>query len=758
MISGNRRVGVSSGNNASTVCSLRHLCANCMLVLAALLLIPVSSHSQERQIIQTLMTTYDFLASRTDSSFVLAPAFSFGQLMVYNVESDGSVTQSLIDWKKQAGIASQTTYAFFHALIDKTTVLVSVVNEENDIELKVIGNGYSELIDGNTNHRAVSGDGRYVFYTRENPDNTSSVVRYDRQLKTKQDIKVLAQNIRSLQASRTGDRVLVAQTDKKHIVLNGSNGSVVSEFFRNDSVEYSSKLLLAPDGDIILGLGVYRNASANQLRWVAHYYEAATGNLVDTSHISEVRSVVFGQDFFLSPDGSTIVVTCDQDSVALYNLQSRETIIVDPKSRLVDAVGLCADNRTVFLSEIINLVQFVSYCRPAETPGPVVTTFIGFANSSGFPRLDNAAQNVLLTSSSGVRIDLDTLSKVVTSRWDGMNVTHTYGNDVLTVTSSDSVYTVTSVDLTTLDRNFVVSVPRMYGRLASTSRNNTRVAFYHNASQQIHIIDCSTGLVIQSIQVAPTGTTRDFLEFIQMDESGEYVLASGIAHGGLFRVSTGNSVGLNPVFTFPRPGTSYWMSPDARYFVGDNLDEYSRLLYDRERDSTTVILPDVDDAFVLATFTRDGENLIVVSEFCRVWRLRLPDLTVADEFQYFSPITPNRVILDYDAQSNTYAMSLDNGTRLEIIRRGVVNSTADEVVTPQTTSFAVSTSDDELTFALADVVDVRMSTLTGQDVSANARLTADAVMLPLHGTPRGTYVVRAATSTGKIYTVLLQKN
>ncbi|HRK05565.1 MAG TPA: hypothetical protein PLW14_10780 [Chlorobiota bacterium] len=59
---------------------------------------------------------------------------------------------------------------------------------------------------------------------------------------------------------------------------------------------------------------------------------------------------------------------------------------------------------------------------------------------------------------------------------------------------------------------------------------------------------------------------------------------------------------------------------------------------------------------------------------------------------------------------------------------------------------------------MTNVVDVRISTLTGQEVLVNARLTADAVLLPLHGTPRGTYVVRAATSTGKIYTVLLQRN
>jgi len=762
MISEKRRAGGSSSNDASTMSSMHRMFVSCMLSLATLLLLPVSSHSQERQIIRTSLYVPQYYASVVDSVFVISSPVVRGNVVVYKRRPDGGYSNTFIGWHTDAHGGRRYSAARIIAVLNAETVLLEIVEEKTNGKLVVAGPASAQEIADNASHAQASGNGRHVFYAQKSSSSDSlAILHYDRVLNETSTILVIDGELQSIQSSFDGQRVLVVRSGKRYTVVHGFTGEVLANYIFEGLQARNKQGTLLPNGTTIVGLAQVFNSVDDNRAYLAQY-EATSGSLLGAIEISKVDPFWSEQSIYVSPDGSMCAVHLSVDSTAVVSLGSSTSNVVKNKFQFAEVLGIGPDNRS--LIQYVPLTQVMSFDIDSNRLSE--PTVLGTTASPQYIRLSQNADYVVFPYQDARRVHIPSLAKYDAFDWEFNRYVLTYGDDVLAFSVNNDSVSITSRNYSSGADTLVATVPATIGTLYATSRFNTHLVFYDASQFTANVYDVSKRQVIRSIQVASAQPGAQVRLSLEISDDGRFMLVTSVAHGALYDLERGEKILLESQYTLPDGLSRYRMSPNARFFVGSTGEGFrQRVIYDRERDITIPLALDSTDSHDATMFTRDGSSLIVVTLNGKVQRLSLPDGNVVDEFFLGSRVTPSNgsgmvdnIYVDYDIASNTYAFALDFLERVEIIRRGVVNSTADEVVTPQTTSFAVSTSDDELTFAMTDVVDVRMSTLTGQDVSANARLTADALVLPLHGTPRGTYVVRAATLTGKVYTVLLQRN
>jgi len=733
-----------------------------MLVLAALVLIPVSSRSQERQIIQTSLYEPQYYGSGTDSAVVISSPIVRGNVVVYKRQPDGGYSNTFISWHNDANGSLEYSVAKIIAILNAETVLLEIVEPSPSGNIVIASATSTQKIAYNASHAQASGNGRHVFYAQKSSSSDSlAILHYDRVLNETSTILVIDGELQSIQSSFDGQRVLVVRSGRRHTVIHGFTGELLANFQLNELQERAERGTLLPNGTTIVGLAqVYH--SFNDIRAYLTQYDASSGSILGAIEISKVDPFWSEQSVYISPDGSMCAVQLSIDSTAVVNLGSKTSNVVKNEFQFAQVLGIGPDNSS--------LIQYV--------PGAQVMAFdidsnrlstpkiLGVTASPQDVRLSTNAEYVVFPRSDARRVHLPSLTQSDAFDWEVNRYIYTYGDDVLTFSTNNDSMSITSRNYSTGVDTFVATVPTTIGSLYAASRFLTHLVFYDASQYTANVYDVSQRQVVRSIQLATAPPGTQVRLDLEISDDGHYMLVTSVAHGALYDLESGEQIPIESRYTIPDDELRYRMSTNARFFVGPTGEGFrQRVIYDRERDVTIPLALDSTDSHDATMFRRDRRTMLVVTLNGKVQRLSLPDGNVVDEFFLGSRKTSSYgsgmsdiVYVDYDVASNTYAFALDFLERVEIIRRGVVNSTANEVVTPQTTSFAVSTSDDELTFAMTDVVDVRMSTLTGQDVLVNAGLTANAVTLPLFATPRGTYVVRAATSTGKVYTVLLQKN
>jgi len=544
----------------------------------------------------------------------------------------------------------------------------------------------------------------------------------------------------------------VAGGQRQWTTFDIKTGNLLSLVVPEPTKELSFVAKLLPSGTHYLGLDTVR--SGGTLRWILQSYDVRSGNVTQRIKTTAETEIAHQGLVHLFPDGEAVVLSGAGKGNAIVQTATGNTIHTIPSDQQHTILGYVADNVHLVRRDPLGIVD--ASALPLNNSPNV---------SLGCVRLDANTTLRFIDEGSAVvfgRVIIDSIlpqhADISSSGLAIPTFLRTYDNTAISDQTLGDTTRLIILTLGTADTLVDTKLP-FRGTVVASSMNAGRIVFYDNSQRDMQVYDRQTDSIVARASIPSTYPLNEVRYQTQLARDGSR-LAVMTTNGGFVQAIPSNEIVPIPerfLTTQQRLG-GFRMSADGRYFISLWQGDYFEVFDSQTGKLDTFSLADSTD-IVSAVFTRDGNDILAAGAHGLIQRWQVSDHKSVDQFFHGSRgFVTTTIDMEYDEQSNSYALLLDESGRLEIIRRGVVNSTANEVVTPQTTSFAVSTSDDELTFAMTDVVDVRMSTLTGQDVSANARLTADAVVLPLHGTPRGTYVVRAATSTGKVYTVLVQRN
>jgi len=712
------------------------------------------AHAQAASVPILHQSNVRFSTSVVDSSIIIAQSKVYGPLSVFKFTDDGRVHRSLLDWSKALPATSIGNYVEVFALIDAHTVVVNLHDGSQFPRLCVISDEGLEDIDVNVRHAVVSGDGNTVVYIREGRRTDSiQLWGYHRASEKRYLIGTFIATSSSLQVSHDGTVGYVAGAQRRWTVFNVNTGEVLSSTTAEPTTELAPVARLHPSGSHCFGLDTIRKEGA--LRWVLQWYDVHSGDVIkQVETMAETEIVHQGGLVSVLPDGRSIVLSGAGRGFFVVDTESGDILYTIPADQQYQTLGYAPDYEHIIRRDPMGILH--------ASPLPINTTQ---SIALGYDRVDANTTLRFLDGGSTVvfgRITIDSIQpQHLTIRSSGLGIStylRTYDSAVISEQTFGDTTRLIILTLGTADTLVDTRLP-LRGTVVASSMNAGRIVFYDNSQRVMQVFDRQTDSIVARASIPSTYPLNEVRYQTQLARDGSR-LAVMTTTGGFVRAIPSNEIVPIPerfLTTQQRLG-GFRMSADGRYFISLMQGDYFEVYDSQTEKLDTFSFADSTD-IVSAVFTRDGNYIVAAGAHGLIHRWQVSDHKSVDQFFHGSSgFVTTAIDIEYDEQSNSYAVLLDESGRLEIIRRGVVNSTADEVVTPQTTSFAVSTSDDELTFALADVVDVRMSTLTGQDVLVNARLTADAVTLPLFAIPRGTYVVRAATSTGRIYTVLLQRN